>query len=58
LEFWELFRGYKHARALKGMVHGCWSLREIGCSLLAAMVKEETKEIRFSVEKISCAFYG
>ena len=35
---------------LRGRVVVCWSFREVGCSLLVAMVKEETKGKKFSSE--------
>jgi hypothetical protein len=38
--FWELFRRYINARALRGWLDGCWSFREVVYSLLVALVKE------------------
>jgi hypothetical protein len=46
LKFWEIFRGYGNSRALregKKRVGGGWSVKGLGCGLLVAMVKEETK---------------
>jgi hypothetical protein len=43
LEFWELSKGHINARAPIGRVGGWWLFREVGCSLLVAMVKEDTK---------------
>jgi hypothetical protein len=42
LEFWELFREYINDRALISEVGVGWS-RVVGCDLLVAMLKEETK---------------
>jgi hypothetical protein len=57
LEFWELFGGYINARVPIGGISGCWSFKGIGCGLLVAMLKEETKrkEIRFRDLYISLA---
>jgi hypothetical protein len=38
LEFQELFKEYINAVFLRGMVCSSWSFREVGCSLLIAMV--------------------
>jgi hypothetical protein len=38
-----------------GRVGGCWSFREVGCSLLVAMLKEETKKKKLDLG-ISPAF--
>lgn len=43
MKFWELFRGYINARALKGRVGSWWLFKGVGCSLLIVVVKEETK---------------
>jgi hypothetical protein len=47
MEFWELFREFLNARAFKDEVDGWQSFIVIGCSLLVAMLKRETKGIRF-----------
>ena len=39
LEIWE----HSRARALMSMGGGWWSFKEVGCSLLVAVLKEETK---------------
>jgi hypothetical protein len=43
LEFWELFRRPINLRDPRGRVSGCCSFREVGYSLVVAVVKEETR---------------
>jgi hypothetical protein len=39
---------------LRGRVVVCWSFREVGCGLLVAMVKEETKGTKLHSGIHSC----
>jgi hypothetical protein len=38
-------------RVPRGRVNGCWSFRKVGCGLLVAMVKEETKRKKLGLER-------